>query len=77
MMPEHVVSARPEQNQSRIIVSIYDLEQFLDARTKYFCTPIKEEGGCWFEGLDRGYCLFPVKHYVKKITAICTYKIFN
>ena len=77
MMPEHVFSALTEQNQSSIIVCAYHLEEFLDARTKYFCTPKEGEGGFWFEGLDRGYCLHCIKHCMKKMTKICSYKIFN
>ena len=65
MLAEHVFSARTEQNQSSLIVCAYHLEQFLDARTKYFCAS-KEEGGFWFKGLSRGYCLHSIKHYVKK-----------
>ena len=53
MAPEHVFSARVEQNTSGIIVCSLHFEQFLVSETKYLCAA---EDGFWFDELDRGYC---------------------
>ena len=58
--PEHLLSARTEQNTSSVTVCSVHLEQFLVSETKYLCAA---EGGFWFDELGRGYCFSCVKHF--------------